>query len=92
MVKCALLETLLLNAGHPLQPSAPPVPLHRPPPGHDPTSVWSAATYVAPAAWLGCPDLAGEALCSGDRCPEGVVTTFGGRFKLVGLDAFRAFK
>ncbi len=39
VAKCALFETLLLNAGQPLQPSAPPVPLHRPPPGHDPVGV-----------------------------------------------------
>ena len=38
-VKFALFDTLLLKAGHPLQPSAPPVPLHRPPPGHEPTGV-----------------------------------------------------
>lgn len=33
---CALLDMRLLKAGHPLHPSAPPVPLHRPPPGHVP--------------------------------------------------------
>jgi hypothetical protein len=66
-VKCALFETLLLNAGHPLHPSAPPVPLHLPPPGHEPSEVWSAATYVAPAAvWLGA-HLGGETLGSGVR-------------------------
>jgi hypothetical protein len=46
-VRLAIFETLLLKAGQPLQPSAPPVPLHRPPPGHEPVGVWSAATYVA---------------------------------------------
>lgn len=32
----AALDTRLLNAGHPLQPACPPVPLHIPPPGHEP--------------------------------------------------------
>lgn len=41
---CVLLDTRLLNAGHPLQPSAPPVPLQRPPPGHVPVGVCSAET------------------------------------------------
>jgi hypothetical protein len=44
----ALFDTLLLYAGHPLQPSAPPVPLQRPPPGQLPEGVWSSVTYVAP--------------------------------------------
>lgn len=43
----AVLYTRLLNAGHPLQPCCPPVPLHLPPPGHVPAAIWSAATYVA---------------------------------------------
>lgn len=38
-LRLALLETRLLYAGQPLQPSAPPVPLHLPPPGHDPDGV-----------------------------------------------------
>lgn len=41
---CAALLTLLLKAGHPLHPSAPPVPLHLPPPGQVPEATWSAAT------------------------------------------------
>lgn len=44
----ALLDIRLLYAGQPLQPSAPPVPLQWPPPGHVPELAWSAATYVAP--------------------------------------------
>jgi hypothetical protein len=36
--------------------------------------------------------LAGEFLCSGDRCPAEGGTMEGGRFKFVGLEAFRAFK
>lgn len=36
----------LLYAGHPLQPVVPPVPLQCPPPGHDPSGSWSAATKV----------------------------------------------
>ena len=39
VVKFALFDTRLLNAGQPLHASAPPVPLHRPPPGHEPTGV-----------------------------------------------------
>lgn len=33
---CVVFETRLLNAGQPLQPSAPPVPLQCPPPGQEP--------------------------------------------------------
>ena len=40
----AVFDTRLLNAGHPLQPCCPPVPLHLPPPGHVPAAIWSAAT------------------------------------------------
>jgi hypothetical protein len=47
----ALFATLLLYAGQPLQPSAPPVPLQRPPPGHVPEGVWSSVTYVAPGTF-----------------------------------------
>ena len=36
-VNCADFATRLLYAGHPLHPSAPPVPLHLPPPGHVPS-------------------------------------------------------
>lgn len=42
-VNCADFATRLLYAGHPLHPSAPPVPLHLPPPGHVPSPA-SAAT------------------------------------------------
>ena len=42
--RLAVFEMRLLYAGQPLHPSAPPVPLHLPPPGHDPVGVWSAAT------------------------------------------------
>jgi hypothetical protein len=34
--RLAVLATRLLNAGHPLHSSAPPAPLHRPLPGHEP--------------------------------------------------------
>lgn len=47
----ALFATLLLYAGQPLQPSAPPVPLQRPPPGHVPDGVQSSVTYVAPGTF-----------------------------------------
>jgi hypothetical protein len=50
-LRLALLETRLLYAGQPLHPSAPPVPLHLPPPGQDPEAVWSAATYFATGAF-----------------------------------------
>jgi hypothetical protein len=36
---CALFGSRLLNAGQPLHPSAPPVPLHCPPPGHEPSPI-----------------------------------------------------
>lgn len=45
-VKAALFETRLLNAGHPLQPTCPPVPLHIPPPGQEPDCCCVAAMYV----------------------------------------------
>lgn len=38
-LRLAALDTRLLKAGHPLQPSAPPVPLQRPPPGHVPVGI-----------------------------------------------------
>lgn len=41
---CAVLEIRLLSAGHPSQAARPPVPLQRPPPGHDPCVTWSAET------------------------------------------------
>lgn len=44
MLKLADLETRLLYAGQPPHPSAPPVPLHFPPPGQLPDGVGSAAT------------------------------------------------
>lgn len=44
----ALLDTRLLNAGQPLQPACPPVPLQIPPPGHEPACTWAAGTYCDP--------------------------------------------
>ena len=38
-VTFAVFDTRLLNAGQPPQPDAPPVPLHFPPPGHEPPEV-----------------------------------------------------
>lgn len=83
-------ETRLLYAGQPLQPSAPPVPLQRPPPGHVPDGVFSAATYVAPAT-LGaesCPEppAFGEAVTRGGSAE----TTLGGFFRFVGRAEFLA--
>lgn len=89
MLKLALFETRLLYAGHPLHPSAPPVPLHLPPPGHDPVGVWSAATYVAPTV-AGTAELDfGENLADDDLAV--LATTFGGRLRFVGRAAFLAF-
>lgn len=83
MPRLALFDILLLNAGQPLQPSAPPVPLHFPPPGHVPEGVWSVTTHVPPEE----PDPA-EALAFGEIftgvCRVSLATTLGGRFKLVG--------
>lgn len=47
----ALFATLLLYAGQPLHPSAPPVPLQRPPPGQVPDGEQSSVTYVAPGTF-----------------------------------------
>ncbi len=44
MATCVVFETRLLNAGQPLQPSAPPVPLQWPPPGQEPVASWPADT------------------------------------------------
>lgn len=46
-VSTALLDTRLLNAGQPLQPACPPVPLQIPPPGHEPACTCAAGTYCA---------------------------------------------
>lgn len=82
----------LLYAGHPLHPSAPPVPLQRPPPGHVPFGMWSAATYFAPAVLGTTCELgaAGEDLSEFDDGPFGTVV--GGRFRFVGRAAFLALK
>ncbi len=82
MFRLALFEMRLLYAGQPLHPSAPPVPLHLPPPGHDPVGVWSAATYVAPGVFGNW-----GALAFGDSLKDGrgvLATTLGGRLRAVG--------
>lgn len=91
-LRLALLATRLLYAGQPLQPSAPPVPLHRPPPGQVPFGVWSAATYLAPAAcWTACGLASlGDVEPVADCDPLGTIV--GGRFRLVGRAAFLAFR
>ena len=38
-VTWVVLDTRLLKAGQPLHPSAPPVPLQCPPPGHEPVGI-----------------------------------------------------
>lgn len=90
---CSMLsfETRLLYAGQPLQPSAPPVPLQRPPPGQVPDGVFSAATYVAPAtlgavSWLEAPGFGGFARGGSAE------TTLGGFFRFVGRAEFLALK
>lgn len=88
----ALLDTRLLYAGQPLQPSAPPVPLQRPPPGQVPVGVCSADTYVAPMI-LGVgldPDAELPLLGVGRGAPE--ATTPGGFLRLVGRDVFLALR
>ena len=88
VLSCALFDSRLLKAGQPLHPSAPPVPLHRPPPGHVPFGACSAAIYVAPGAPLdfgpGVEDFGGEARCSEDRLMPV-------RFSFVGRAVFLAF-
>jgi hypothetical protein len=92
LCSCALFATRLLYAGQPLHPSAPPVPLHRPPPGQDPVGIWSAATYVAPATFPVIDWAQGFGdVFSGDFLGT-VDTVVGGRFKLVGRDEFRALR
>lgn len=105
-LRLALLAIRLLYAGHPLHPSAPPVPLQRPPPGHVPFGVRSAATYFAPAVVLvvvvvvvvgdGTAWATAAALgAAGDvRSGLGVAfgTVVGGRFRFVGRAAFLAFR
>jgi hypothetical protein len=92
----AVFETRLLNAGHPLQPCCPPVPLHLPPPGHVPAAIWSAATYVAT---LGdAARLQGEvrSLLSEDGAGLCCIGTTGCvvvlRFRLTGRCWFRALR
>lgn len=92
MFRFALFETRLLYAGQPLHPSAPPVPLHLPPPGHVPVGIWSAATYVAPGVLFGNSGTLdfGESLTG--VCRGLPATTLGGRLRFVGRAAFLAFK
>jgi hypothetical protein len=92
MLRLALFDIRLLYAGQPLQPSAPPVPLHFPPPGHVPDEVWSSVTYVAPCAFgtdgeFGFGGGQFPALCRGLAA-----TTLGGRLRLVGRAEFLALK
>lgn len=93
IAKFALLATRLLYAGHPLQPSAPPVPLQRPPPGHEPLVLCSAAIYVAVDGVYCAGEKVGDACCDVScevRCGE--IEVVGARFRFVGLEALRAFK
>ena len=85
--------TRLLNAGHPLHASAPPAPLHCPPPGHEPEEC-SGGLYdpAGCRGWMDPEDSAeGELL---DRPPrllaECEVGEGDGFLKLVGLEWLRA--
>lgn len=89
--KLALFAILLLYAGQPLHPSAPPVPLHRPPPGQLPLGVCSAVTYVAPLT-LDEPDWAPFPADLSAALGVPLATILRGRFRFVGLAAFRAFR
>lgn len=83
----ALFATLLLYAGQPLQPSAPPVPLQRPPPGHVPEGVQSSVTYVAPGTFGNN----GALLLANDFFGMRSRLLCCGRIKLTGRGAFRDF-
>jgi hypothetical protein len=85
------LAALLLKAGQPLQPSAPPVPSHLPPPGQVPFGIRSAETVderaLSPEATEGSfPHL----LASPGLLVALVVP--GRRRRLVGRDEFLALK
>lgn len=90
-----VLETRLLNAGQPLHPSAPPVPLQCPPPGHEPVGIWLADTYVA-LSLCPCSVADGDKLCrSSCLSPFGLGADIGmgaGLFKFVGRDVLRALR
>ena len=93
---CAFFESLLLYAGQPLQPSAPPVPLQRPPPGHDPPVVlcWTAS-MVLPVGIVPF-DREGDVLCrsSVESDSEAGVdaVVIGARLRFIGRAVFLAFK
>ena len=93
---CVVLETRLLNAGQPLQPSAPPVPLQCPPPGHEPEGIWFAGTYVdlpfctEPSAAVGDRLLWWSAASISEPGAETDVDE--GRLRFVGREVLRAFK
>lgn len=88
-----LLAILLLYAGHPLQPTAPPVPLQRPPPGHVPRGIAAAGSGFAAADELDAVAPCALLLATDeDRSACVVGTVVGGRFKLVGRAAFLAFR
>jgi hypothetical protein len=93
---CVVFDIRLLNAGQPLHPSAPPVPLQCPPPGHEPFGIAPADTYVD---LLCCPvkSVAGGDMlrwCSWTSISEpGAEPGFeDGLFRLVGREIFRAFR
>ena len=88
-----VLATLLLYAGHPPHPSAPPAPLQLPPPGQDP-GVCSGTVY----GMLGCEVWDGDGAAA-EAVGEVPVVWRGlsdgatelGRLKLEGRGALRVF-
>lgn len=88
-----LLAILLLYAGHPLQPTAPPIPLQRPPPGHVPRGISEAASCFAAADELDAVAPCELLLATGEDLSGCILdTVVGGLFKLVGRAAFLAFR
>lgn len=89
-------ETRLLKAGQPLQPSAPPVPLQCPPPGHEPVGIWFADIYVdlpfspAPSAVEGDTLLRSSGVSISE--PGADIEVDGGLLRFVGRDVLRAFR
>ena len=96
MATWVVFETRLLKAGQPLHPSAPPVPLQCPPPGHEPAGIWFADMYVdlpfcaAPSTVDGDTLLRSSGVSISE--PGADIEVEGGLLRLVGRDVLRAFK
>jgi hypothetical protein len=83
--------TRLLKAGQPLQPSAPPVPSHLPPPGQVPFGIWSAGRKPDPQSLAELPFRSSSDASSCD-CLFPEIAALGGRLRLVGREEFLALK